>query len=376
MQYFKFTKDNIEISPLGFGCMRFPVIDNNLSNIDEKKSEEMIRFAIDNGINYFDTAYNYHSGSSEIFLGKVLKNGLRDKIYLASKNPVWLVEEYSDFERLLDEQLERLQTDHIDFYLLHSLYNKTYKKIIDLDVFKFLDDAKKKGKIKYAGFSFHDELPLFKTIVDAYDWDFCQIQLNYMDRNMQAGLDGLEYAYSKGLGVIIMEPIKGGKLANASEEVEKVWSESKVKRSPAEWALRWVLNHKEVSIVLSGMSTLDQVKENIRIANSKLHNSLTKDELGFIDRVTDIYNKRVKVGCTSCEYCQPCPFNVSIPDIFEMYNNMYIYDTVEQSKKSYEKLKESLKDVSQCTECGVCENICPQHLEIISLLKESEKELI
>jgi predicted aldo/keto reductase-like oxidoreductase len=356
--------------------MRFPVIDKDLSNIDEKKAEEMLKYAIDNGLNYIDTAYNYHGGNSEKFLGKVLSKGLRDKVYLATKNPVWLVEKYEDFEKLLDEQLERLQTDHIDFYLLHSLYDKTYEKIINLDVFKFIDEAKKKGKIKYSGFSFHDRLPLFKRIVDAYPWDFCQIQLNFMDRHYQAGLEGLKYAHSKGLGVIIMEPIKGGKLANASDDVKRIWSESKIERNPAEWALRWVFNHEEVSIVLSGMSTIEQVKENIELVSNTLRNTLTDEELQLIDRVTDLYNQKVKVGCTSCEYCQPCPSNVAIPDIFEMYNNMYVYDTVDQSKKSYSKLMESSKDAFNCIECGQCEDICPQHLEIISLLKEAHRELI
>lgn len=377
MQYRKFTNDNLKVSLLGFGCMRFPVIDGDNSKIDEKLSEEMLEYAIGRGVNYIDTAYNYHGGNSEAFVGNFLKkNNLRDKIYLASKSPVWLVEEYDDFEKLLDEQLEKLQTDYIDFYLLHSLHKKVYDKIESLNVFKFLDEAKKKGKIKYAGFSFHDELPLFKKIIDAYPWDFCLIQLNYMDTEMQAGLKGLEYAASKGIDVVIMEPIKGGKLASPSEEIKEIWSKNEIERTPAEWALRWLFNYEEISLVLSGMSTLNHVKENIRIANEGSPNSLTDKELSLISQVKEVYIEKVKVGCTSCEYCQPCPTDVAISDIFGLYNNMYVYDTVENSKKSYKQLVENSKDVSKCVECGACEQICPQHLKVISLLKDAHKELI
>lgn len=377
MQYRKFTNDNLKVSLLGFGCMRFPVIDGDNSKIDEKLSEEMLEYAIGRGVNYIDTAYNYHGGNSEVFVGNFLKkNNLRDKIYLASKSPVWLVEEYDDFKKLLDEQLEKLQTDYIDFYLLHSLHKKVYDKIESLNVFKFLDEAKKKGKIKYAGFSFHDELPLFKKIIDAYPWDFCLIQLNYMDTEMQAGLKGLEYAASKGIDVVIMEPIKGGKLASPSEEIKEIWSKSEIERTPAEWALRWLFNYEEISLVLSGMSTLDHVKENIRIVSEGSPNSLTDKELSLINQVKEVYIEKVKVGCTSCEYCQPCPTDVAISDIFGLYNNMYVYDTVENSKKSYKQLVENSKDVSKCVECGACEQICPQHLKVISLLKDAHKELI
>lgn len=371
-----FTKNKILLSILGFGCMRLPVLNNDNGKIDEKEASRLLHFAIDNGINYIDTAYSYHQGQSEVFLGHALKDGLREKIYLATKNPVWLAEKYEDFERLLDEQLERLQTNYIDFYLLHSLHEKVYKKIINLNVFDFVDEAKRKGKIKYAGFSFHDELPLFKTIVDAYPWDFCQIQLNYLDRDYQAGLEGLAYAKEKGLDVVIMEPIKGGKLANPSDEIKEIWNESEIKRTPAEWALRWLYNFEEISVVLSGMSTMDQVIENIHTASDSKANSLTKKEMELVDKVTNIYKDKIKVGCTGCEYCLPCPSNVNIPEIFELYNNIYVFDALATSKDSYSKLKELSKDVSQCIECGACENICPQHLKVISLLKDAQKALI
>lgn len=375
MQYRKMTKDNIELSQLGFGCMRFPTIDGDSGKIDKKLSTKMLHYAIDNGVNYIDTAYPYHQGTSEEFVGEALEGGYREKVYLASKLPVWLTDEYEDFEKYLDEQLENLKTDRIDFYLLHALSRERFDKIVDLKVFDFLEEAKRKGKIKYAGFSFHDELDVFKEIIDSYDWDFCQIQLNYMDRDYQAGLEGLKYASDRDISVVIMEPIKGGKLARSSEEVQKVWDLEDKNRSASEWALRWLYNLPEVGVVLSGMSTMDHVVENVKTASEANVGSLSKKELDLIDQVTELYNKNVKVGCTSCEYCLPCPQDVSIPDIFELYNNIYVYGTEEESKKSYEKMIELEKDVSKCIECGACESNCPQHLEIINFLKDAEKVL-
>jgi len=377
MQYRKFTKDKLNVSLLGFGCMRLPIIDNDSSKIDEEKAALMIKKAIESGVNYVDTAYPYHQGNSEPVVGKILsQHGLRDKVYLATKSPVWLVEKYEDFERLLDEQLERLQTDVIDFYLLHSLGKNRWKTIVELGVFKFIEEAKSKGKIKYIGFSFHDELPLFKEIVDSYDWDFCQIQLNYIDRHYQAGLEGMSYLNEKSISLVIMEPIKGGKLANASDEIFSIWDESPIKRSPAEWALKYLFNFEEISVVLSGMSSMEHVVENVRIADEGLPNSLSDNELALIDRVTEIYNDKIKVQCTSCEYCLPCPQGVEIPSIFSYYNNKYVFGTEKQSKEGYAKLIENKKDSSLCVECGQCEDVCPQHLEIIQELKNAERDLL
>lgn len=374
MQYRYFTKDKLKVSTLGFGCMRFPIIDEDNSRIDYDKSIEMLRHSIDNGLNYVDTAYNYHGGNSESFVAKALEDGYREKVYLATKNPVWLVEKYEDFEKLLDEQLERLNTDYIDFYLLHSLHKKSWDKIVKLGVFDFIEEAKKKGKIKYMGFSFHDEFSLFKEIIDSYDWDFCQIQLNYMDRQFQAGIAGLEYAASKDISVVIMEPIKGGKLVNSPREVLDIFDENEVKRSPAAWALKYLYNFDDVAVVLSGMSTMEQVKENIETASES--SKLSPKELEIIDRVTDLYKEKIRVDCTSCKYCIPCPTNIAIPDIFQQYNDIYVYNRLEYSQSNYKNLVENGKDASQCIECGECEAICPQNLKIIQLLKEAEENLI
>ena len=376
MQYRYFTKDKLKVSQLGFGCMRFPTLEGDSGKIDKILATSMLHHAIDNGINYIDTAYPYHKGNSEAFVGEALKDGYREKVYLATKLPVWLVKSYDDFEKYLDEQLERLQTDYIDFYLLHSLSKNSWEKVYNLNVLNFLDEAKRKGKIKYAGFSFHDTLDVFKSIVDSYSWDFCQIQLNYMDRQYQAGIEGMKYVSDKNISLVIMEPIKGGKLSNASEEISRVWDKSKIKRTPAEWALKWIWNFEEVSVVLSGMSTMDHVVENIKTASNSSPNSLSMEDLALVDEVTDIYSKNVKVGCTGCEYCLPCPQNVEIPDIFELYNNVYVYGTEKESKASYSRLMELKIAAENCVECGACEGICPQHIEIIKLLKEANKVLV
>lgn len=374
MLYRKFGKTDEEVSILGFGCMRLPVIDNNSAKIDEKEAIKQIRYAIDNGVNYIDTAYPYHEGASEPLVGKALKDGYRERVKLATKLPSWLIESREDMDKYLNEQLERLQTDHIDFYLLHALNKECWEILKKHNVFDFLDKAIKDGRIKYAGFSFHDELPLFKEIIDAYDWNFCQIQYNFIDENYQAGTEGLKYASQKGLAVVIMEPLRGGKLATVvPEDVKAIWNKAHIKRSPAQWAFRFLWNYPGITVVLSGMGEIDHIKENIKESNNGYANSLTKREIELIDKVREIYINRIKVDCTSCRYCMPCPFGVNIPENFKYLNLASIYDNVKEQKKSYNSYLNKNEKASNCRKCGKCEEACPQNIEIRKMLEEVVK---
>jgi predicted aldo/keto reductase-like oxidoreductase len=380
MLYRQAGKTGQKLSILGFGCMRLPIIGDKAHLIDENKAQAMVDYAIRSGVNYFDTAYIYHSevpfqpGMSELFLGKALKRD-RQNIHLATKLPSWFVESRADMDRFLDQQLERLQTDHIDFYLVHGLSGEMWDKVSKLGVTEFLDAALADGRIRHAGFSFHDEAPAFKPIVDAYDWSFCQIQYNFMDEDYQAGSAGLEYAASKGLGVIIMEPLRGGGLTKrVPEDVQAVWDKARVKRAPAEWALRFVWNRPEASVVLSGMSEPSQVEENVRIANQGLANSLTVRELALIHEAKAIYQARTRVNCTSCGYCLPCPHGVSIPANFLQLNNLSIYRDRGGAEFFYFHILKKEQRASQCEECGQCEELCPQHIPIPAMLKEVVQE--
>lgn len=370
MQYRTFGTLDWRPSALGFGAMRLPFIGDDRSQIDEKEATRMVRYAIDHGVNYVDTAYPYHKGNSEPFLGRALQDGYREQIKLATKLPCWLVETPDDFDKYLNEQLERLQTDHIDFYLFHALREETWRKIVNLNVFDCAEKALDDGRIRYLGFSFHDSYELFKEIVDAYNWTFCQIQYNYMDVNYQAGTKGLKYAASKGLAVVIMEPIRGGQLASPPESVRRLWDTASQKHTPADWALQWVWNHPEVSVVLSGMSTMQQVEENVVNADNSGPGTLTDEDLALIAQVRDTYNELCVIPCTNCEYCLPCPNSVRIPRILEIYNESIMYNSLERAQRSYSFVKEEER-ADNCAQCGECEEKCPQSIPIREWLSKA-----
>lgn len=377
MKYRAFGKTGVNCSVLGFGAMRLPVINNDESRIDEEKAIEMIRYAIDHGVNYVDTAYPYHRGNSEVVVGKALKGGYREKVFLATKSPVWQVERHEDFDRFLDEQLERLQTDHVDMYLMHALNKERWEKIKTLRFFEFFQRAKIQGKIRFSGFSFHDRYPVFKEIIDEYnEWDLCQIQLNYMDINYQAGLKGLNYASSKGLAVVIMEPLKGGKLAKLPNRVMDIVKRNEKGWSAVEWSLRWLGNFPQVSVILSGMSSLKHVKENIEIADHLMPNALTKDELALIEEVRKTFESFAVINCTECGYCMPCPNSVNIPGNFRLYNETVMFEDKEDGKGIYRWFESQKTSASFCIECEKCLSKCPQKLNIPSLLKKIHREFV
>ncbi|QRN82273.1 aldo/keto reductase [Chloroflexota bacterium] len=378
MKYRKFGSLDWKVSALGFGAMRLPVLDDDSGKINEPLAMEMIRHAIDSGVNYVDTAYPYHQEQSEPFVGKVLKDGYRDKVKLATKMPSWLVKEAADFDRLLEEQLRRLDVDHIDFYLLHALNARwwaTYKK---LDVFSWAEKKMAEGLFDHLCFSFHDDYPVFEEIVNGYDnWTLAQIQYNYMDTNYQAGTKGLKLAADKGLAVVVMEPLRGGRLAKnpAPPKVEEVWAKSEYDWSPAAWALQWVWNQSEVSTVLSGMSTMQQVEENLETASHSGIDQLTAQDLALIAKAKEAYESLAPIPCTQCEYCLPCPNGVSIPKIFAIYNEAIMYDEFSDSRWIYMNQFSAEARADNCIECGECEAVCPQSIEIIDWLAKAHEVL-
>lgn len=376
MQYRKFGNLDWKVSALGFGCMRLPTIDGKAGNIDQIKVTEMIHRAIEAGVNYFDTAYVYHDQKSEIALGKALEGGYRDRIRIATKSPIWLINDANDFDQKLNEELQRLQTKTIDFYLLHSLNRDSWDKIKRLGLLRRAAAAKADGRIRYLGFSFHDNLDIFKQIIDEYDaWDFCQIQYNYMDIDFQAGTEGLEYAASKGLGVVIMESLRGGKLAADLPSARPLWESADQKRKPADWALQWLWNQPEVSVALSGMSTLEQVEENIASANVSGIGSLSMDELALVDKVREVLKSLSPIPCTRCEYCMPCPNGVNIPLNFDTYNQIAMYNNIESSRFAYKTFVADGQKASNCIQCDDCLSKCPQQIPISTWMPVVEEVL-
>ncbi len=398
MKYRKMgNKIKWEVSALGFGAMRLPTLEvekngEKKSVIDEKQSIDMIRYAIDHGCNYVDTAWMYMDNKSEELVGRALQDGYREKVHLVTKLPIGqgFVQKEEDFNRILDTQLKRLQTDYLDIYHLHGLSRMSFEKVKQLKIMEKMEQAKADGKIKHIGFSFHDSFNTFKRIIDFYDWDACQVQYNYMDVNFQAGTEGVKYAASKGIAVIVMEPLRGGKLyideKNLNEnspEIKRILDESKVKRSLPDWALQYVWNQKEVSVVLSGMSAMNQVVENIESANNSGINILTKEELHTIDDLKGAFAKQIfVVPCTTCRYCLPCPEGVNIPVLFNILNqfNQYgentragftgYYKSLPKTQEELEKSgRKNTGSANLCVQCGECLEKCPQQIEIPDELK-------
>ncbi|MEN6342703.1 MAG: aldo/keto reductase [Methanospirillum sp.] len=381
MQYRHVPKNGDQLSALGFGAMRLPM---RMGRIDEERATRQIREAIERGVNYIDTAVPYHGGESERFLGRALQDGYRERVNLATKLPPWSVKRREDMDRILEIQLKKLRTDRIDYYLLHSLEAGSWKRLQDLGVLEFLDAAAASGKIRNAGFSFHGDIRTFREIIEAYDWTFCQIQYNFLDTTNQAGTEGLRYAAANRVAVMVMEPLRGGMLAaNLPAEAERLYRQSGLDRSPAEWALRWVWNHPEVTVVLSGMNDERHIAENLATCEDALPGSMTADELATVDAVADAYRRLMKVGCTGCAYCMPCPAGVNIPQCFSLYNTHAM-----ASRRADRFMARGMygmnlmggmagerADASLCRDCGRCAKACPQRIAIPSELKKVGRTL-
>jgi predicted aldo/keto reductase-like oxidoreductase len=368
MQYRKFGRQDFMVSALGFGCMRLPTNDGNpmSGNINEAESIRMIRHAIDRGVNYVDTAYPYHGGKSEVMTGRALKDGYRDRVKLATKAPIWLIQRPEDFDQFLNEQLMKLQTDRIDCYLFHALSRKTWENsVLKLGLLNRAEAAVRDGRILSIGFSFHDGPDAFRLIVDGYDkWDFCQIQYNCLDVENQAGTAGLKHAASKGLAVVVMEPLLGGRLANPPDSIRELLDQSPYKRPAADWALQWLWDQPEVSTVLSGMSRMQQVEDDLRSADGSGIHSLASDDLEIIVKVRQAYRSMHPIPCTQCGYCMPCPNGVNIPRNFELYNDGYIHRNPGIPRFYYSAFLPAPERASACIRCGECLEKCPQSIDI------------
>ena len=364
-----------DISILGFGCMRFP---RKAGRINMKETEKEIMTAIEQGVNYFDTAYIYPG--SEATLGEILeKNGVRDKVYIATKLPHYLIKSREKMDSLFAEELKRLRTDHVDYYLMHMLADTaTWERLKTLGIEEWLAEKKKSGQIRQVGFSYHGNSEMFCKLIDVYDWDFCQIQYNYMDEHSQAGRKGLYYAYEKQIPVVIMEPLRGGKLVKRlPTEAVKLFESYHIKHTPAQWAFRWLWNQKEVTCVLSGMNSMEMVQDNINTASAVEIGELGPEEEALLKQVVCAINAKMKVGCTGCGYCMPCPKNVDIPGTFSAYNRRYsegkFWGLVDYAMST--AIRKNSTAASNCIGCGKCEQHCPQHIAIRDNLKEAAKEL-
>ena len=371
MEYRKFEKLGIAPSLLGFGCMRFPL--NKDGSICEPEAEKMLDTAIAAGVTYIDTAYPYHNGDSEPFLGRVLKKYDRKDFFLATKLPVWNVKTLDDAKRLFQEQLDRLQVEYVDFYLLHCLDKEKWQTVLDLGLIPYFEEMKAQGKIRYFGFSFHDEYEVFETIATYRPWDFCQIQYNYMDRDVQAGDRGYALAEKMGVPMIVMEPVKGGTLANLPKEAEDVFRAADPDATCASWALRWVGSRPNVKVILSGMSSPEQVEDNLRSFSPFV--PLDEEEEQVVSQAAQAIRSRIKNSCTACRYCMPCPAGVDIPGNFAIWNEGSMYDIEEKARKAFREKQEAGAGAEACIKCGKCESVCPQGIHIRKDLETLAGEL-
>lgn len=360
---------NVSPSLLGFGCMRFPT--NEDGSINEVEAQKLLDKAIEGGVTYIDTAYPYHGEKSEEFVGRALEKYPRDSYFLATKLPVWKVTKREDVRPIFLEQLKKLRTNHVDFYLLHALDKERWDNILKCQMIEELEELRKEGKIRFIGFSFHDELPVFEEIIRYRKWDFCQIQLNYIDRFIQQGMKGYEIAKELEIPLVIMEPVKGGQLAKLPKELEEEFTSLNTGKSVASYSFRWLGSLDNIKVILSGMTQMDQVLDNLdTFTNFK---SLTDEELQRVENVTRKYKERQMNNCTTCGYCMPCPFGINIPQNFKIWNKAHVYEDIETAKKEYEKLKDGRAE--KCKHCGACEPQCPQKITIISDLEKLASEL-
>ena len=366
MEKRKFEKFANEIPLLGFGCMRFPV--NEDGSINEEESTKMLDYAIKNGVTYIDTAYPYHGGESENFVGRVLKNYNREDIYLATKLPTFRVESKEDVEKYFNEQLKKLQVEYFDFYLLHALNAERWERAKKYEMIEFCEEMKRQGKIKYLGFSFHDKYDVYEKIIKAYDWDFCQIQYNYIDTDFQQGDKGYYLAQELGIPVTIMEPIRGGQLAVLPSDIDEIFKEHDPGKSTASWALRWVASKSNVLTVLSGMSTMEQVEENVDIFNN--FKPIDDKDAEIVDKVAKEIKSRRRNLCTRCDYCMPCPMGVNIPRNFNIWNEGAMFKSDDKNIETFKQMQAQGSFADKCVECGKCEHLCPQNISIIEDLKK------